>query len=87
MPRRRFNALPDLVRALPARQLIHLWLAIFSTFSSIGFVLDILTGGRQPATILALNVIVSGLLAVGYAKVAMPARRWGYVAMIVAHLT
>ncbi len=72
MPRRRLNALPDLVRALPARQLIHLWLAIFGTFSSIGFVLDILTGGRQPAALLALNVIVSGLLAVGYAKVAMP---------------
>jgi hypothetical protein len=29
MPRGRFNALPDLVRALPARQLIHLRLAIF----------------------------------------------------------
>ncbi len=57
MPRRRFNALRDLVRALPARQLIHLWLAIFSTFSSIGLVLDILTGGRQPAALLALNVI------------------------------
>ncbi len=86
MPRR-VNPLPDLVRALPARQLIHFWIAIFTTFSSLGFVFDVLTGGRQPATLLAINVLACGLLAIGYARVGMPPRRWGYVAMFAAHLT
>lgn len=79
--------LPELVRTVPARQLIYLWLAIFSTFSMLGFALDILTRGRQPAILLALNVIFSGLFAVGYAIVSMPMRRWGYAAMVTVHLT
>ena len=70
---------------LPARQLIYLWFAIFSTFATIGFVLDILTGGREPALLLALNVIFSGAFAVGYAFVSMPMRRWGYPGMLAAH--
>jgi hypothetical protein len=53
----------------------------------IGFMLDILTRGRQPATLLALNVIFSGLLAVGYAMISIPMRRWGYAAMVTAHMT
>src|SRR5262245_64605995 len=81
------GALPTLVAALPARQLIYFWLAIFGTFSMIGFVLDILGQGRQPATLLALNVIASGLISVGYAMVSMPARPWGYAAMITIHVT
>ena len=84
--RRRLSSLPELVRILPAQQLIYLWLAIFCTFAMIGFVLDILTRGRAPATLLALNVICSGLFAVGYAKVSMPMRKWGYAAMVVAHM-
>jgi hypothetical protein len=87
MPRARLDPLPDLVRSLPARQLIHLWIAIFSTFSSLGFILDVLARGRHPAPLLALNVVVSGLLAIGYAKAALPRRRWGLVAMIAIHLT
>jgi len=75
--RRRLSSLPELVRILPPQQLIYLWLAIFCTFAMIGFVLDILTRGRAPATLLALNVICSGLFAVGYAKVSMPMRKWG----------
>ena len=86
MPSRRQNSLADLVRALPARQLIYFWLAIFSTFSSLGFVFDVLASGRQPATQVALNVFACGLLAVGYALLALPRQRWGYVAMIVAQL-
>jgi hypothetical protein len=85
MPRRRRNPLPDLVRTLPPRQLLTLWLAIFSTFSSLGFVFDVLSSGRQPAMQLALNVLACGLLAIGYAKVGMPPRLWGYVAVIAAH--
>jgi hypothetical protein len=53
----------------------------------IGFVLDILTRGRQPATLLALNVIFSGLFAVGYAVVSIPMRKWGYAAMMAAHMS
>ncbi|HEU4691413.1 MAG TPA: PP2C family protein-serine/threonine phosphatase [Vicinamibacterales bacterium] len=86
MPRRSINALPDLIRALPARQLIHFWIAIFSTFSSLGFVLDVLAGGRQPSPLLALNVLACGLLAIGYAKVTLPKQRWGFIAILAAHL-
>ena len=86
MPRRS-NPLPDLVRALPARQLIHFWLAIFTTFSSLGFVFDVLAGGRQPVMLLALNVLACGMLAIGYGKVGMPPRLWGYVAVVAAHVT
>src|SRR5688572_4839516 len=53
----------------------------------IGFVLDILTRGRQPAKLLALNVIFSGLFAVGYAMVSIPMRKWGYGAMMAAHMS
>ena len=72
---------------MPARQLIYLWLAIFMTFAMIGFALDILTRGRQPAMLLVLNVIFSGVFAVGYAVVSMPMRRAGYAAMIAGHFT
>jgi serine phosphatase RsbU (regulator of sigma subunit) len=53
----------------------------------IGFVLDILGRARQPAALLALNVVASGLLAVGYAFFVMPMRKWGYGAMIAIHIT
>lgn len=66
---------------------MYLWLAIFATFAMLGFALDILTRGRQPATLLALNVIFSGLVAVGYAVVSMPMRKWGYASMIAVHFT
>jgi hypothetical protein len=79
----RSGSLPDLIRTLPARQLVYLWLAIFSTFAMLGFVLDILGRGRQPATLLALNVIASGLFAVGYGIASTRARhRW--IAVMVA---
>ena len=81
------GSLPELVRALPARQLIYLWMAIFSTFSMLGFALDIIGRGRQPTALLALNVVFSGLIAVGYAYVSMPMRRWGFTAMIAIHVT
>jgi sigma-B regulation protein RsbU (phosphoserine phosphatase) len=84
--RGRINSLPELVRILPQRQLMYLWLAIFSTFAMIGFVLDILTRGRQPAALVALNVMFSGVFAVGYAMVSMPMRKWGYAAMVTMHM-
>lgn len=82
----RSGSLPELVRTLPMRELTYLWTAIFCTFAMLGFVLDVLGGGRQPAALLALNVLCSGALAVGYAMVSMPMRRRGYAAMIAAHV-
>jgi stage II sporulation SpoE-like protein len=80
------GSLPQLVQALPARQLIYLWLAIFSTFSLIGFTLDIILRGREPAPQLALNVVFSGVIAVCYALVSMPMRRWGFLSLVGIHL-
>jgi hypothetical protein len=73
------------VRTLPPRQLLYLWIAIFSTFAMLGFVLDILARGRQPATLLALNVIASGLFAVGYGIASTRARRRWFAVMVAAH--
>lgn len=84
--RRRLSSLPELILILPPQQLKYLWLAIFGTFSMLGFALDVLTRGRQPPLLLALNVICSGLFAIGYAWVSMPMRTWGYVAMFTAHM-
>jgi hypothetical protein len=83
----RRGSLPELVRALPQRQLLSLWLAIFSTFAMIGFALDILGQGRQPAMLVALNVVASGLISVGYAIASMPMRPFGYAAMVAVHIT
>jgi hypothetical protein len=79
------GSLPELVRTLPSRQLLYLWIAIFSTFAMLGFVLDILNDGRQPAALLTLNVIASGLLAVGYGIAATRTRRGLFAAMVAAH--
>jgi hypothetical protein len=80
------GSLPELVRALPSRQLIYLWIAIFSTFAMLGFVVDVGARARQPATLLALNVVFSGLIAVGYWFVSMPMRRWAFTALFAIHL-
>jgi serine phosphatase RsbU (regulator of sigma subunit) len=89
VPRFRFarGSLPELVRTLPARQLIYFWTAIFSTFAMIGFVLDVLGRGRQPVALLALNVASSGLIAVGYAVASMRGKTRGYAAMVAIHIT
>ena len=85
----RFNrgSLPELVQALPTRQLLFFWGAIFFTFAMIGFTLDILGRGRQPAALLTLNLLASGILAVGYGMASMPMRRWAYAALIAIHVT
>jgi hypothetical protein len=85
------------VRVLPPRQLLPLWIAIFCTFSMMGFALDIINQGREPAVLLVLNVVASGLLAIGYAIVSLPmrgnaiisnrTRPWGYAAMVAIHIT
>jgi hypothetical protein len=47
--------------------LTPLALAIFALFSIMGFLSDVMTGGRQPAGLLAANVLFSGTIAIGYA--------------------
>ncbi len=79
------GSLPQLIRTLPLRQLLYLWIAIFSTFAMLGFVLDILGRGRQPVPLLALNVITSGLLAVGYGMASARVRRGWFAAMVTTH--
>lgn len=83
----RLPSLVQLVRTLPGRQLVYLWVAIFSTFSMIGFVLDILRNGREPALLLAMNVVAGGTFSVLYALASMPARPRRYAAILIAHAT
>ncbi len=52
------------MRAVPPRQLVPLWSAIFFTFAMLGFVVDVLARGRYPLPLLAAVVISSGLLAI-----------------------
>jgi hypothetical protein len=80
------GSLPQLVRTLPPRQLLYLWIAIFSTFAMLGFVLDILARGRQPVALLALNVIASGLFAIGYGIASARVRRGWFAVMVAAHV-
>ena len=58
------ESLAELVRTLPARQLLLFWLAIFSTFATIAFIIDVVAGGRLPLVWLATTALVSGGLAV-----------------------
>lgn len=64
------NRKPDYRKAfwknLPPTSYAIVLAAIFFTFSSIGFIGDILNAGRMPAGKLLGNVIFSGLIAIGY---------------------
>jgi serine phosphatase RsbU (regulator of sigma subunit) len=76
-------SLGELVRTLPARQLLLLWLATFSTFATIAFMIDILFGGRFPTAWLVSMALVSGTLAVGFAVTSLR-RQWFAFASLVA---
>jgi len=69
------ESLAELVRTLPARQLLLFWLAIFSTFATLGFIIDVVAGGRFPLVWLATTALVSGGMAVGITATSMR-RRW-----------
>jgi len=75
-----------MIRTLPARQLKFFWLAIFSTFTMFGFAIDVMMRGRQPAALLVMNAVASGVLSVLYAIASLPARRARYLAVLAAHL-
>lgn len=51
---------------LPPASYAIILAAIFLTFSSIGFIVDILNAGRLPPGILLGNVLFAGLTAIGY---------------------
>src|SRR5262245_62134703 len=76
-------SLGELIRTLPARQLMLLWLAIFSTFTAIAFMMDIILGGRLPLAWLASMALVSGTLAAGFTATSLR-RRWFAFASLVA---
>ena len=76
-------SLGELVRTLPARQLLLLWSAIFSTFATVGFLLDILVGGRFPLEWQVWNVMLSGGLAVGFSVTSLR-RQWLGLAALIA---
>jgi serine phosphatase RsbU (regulator of sigma subunit) len=59
---------------------------VFCTFAMLGFVLDILTKGRQPPWLLAANVIASGTFSVLYLRVSVPTlRKPALTALLAAH--
>lgn len=64
------NRKPDYRKAfwknLPPGSYAIVLAAIFCTFSTIGFIVDILNAGRLPAGKLLGNVIFAGLVAIGY---------------------
>jgi len=64
-------------RQMPARSYALLLLAIFFTFSTLGFILDLWRGGAQPVPALILSVLYSGLLGVAYGHGAM--RNWKFI--------
>jgi hypothetical protein len=55
------------VRDLPARDFLPLGLAIFSLFSILGPVTDLLDGARRPVLSVVRNSLFSGAIALGYA--------------------
>jgi len=76
-------SLGELVRTLPARQLMLLWLAIFSTFATIAPIMDVGVGGRLPIGAVALTALVSGVLAVGFSATSLR-RQWFAMATLIA---
>jgi len=81
-----YQSLTTLVRTLPTRQLLPFWAAIFSTFSMIGFSVDLLNQGRQPIVLLAINVMASGAVSIPYALFSMPVRKWPLATVMAGHL-
>jgi serine phosphatase RsbU (regulator of sigma subunit) len=75
-------SLAELVRTLPARQLLLFWLALFTSFASMAFLLDVMGGGRTPIVWIAANALVSGGVAVASTATLMR-RQWIAFAVVV----
>jgi hypothetical protein len=83
---RRYRSIAGLVRVLTPRQLLPFWLAIGLTFAAFGFLVDVTARGRSAPMTLALNVVFSGALAVGYAWTGTTGRRSWFAGIMVVHL-
>jgi len=84
---RRYRSIAGLVRVLTPRQLLPFWLAIGLTFAAFGFLVDVTARGRSAPMTLALNVVFSGALAVGYAWTGTTGRRRWFAGIMAVHLT
>jgi hypothetical protein len=62
---------------------VLLWLALFSTATSIAFMVDVIAGGRFPIAWLASTGLVSGVLAVGFTATSLR-RQWAALAALIA---
>src|SRR5688572_30756965 len=81
-----FPSLTTLVRTLPTGQLLPFWVAIFSTFSIIGFSMDLLHEGREPIVRLAMNVVSSGAFSTLIIRLSLPVRKARLAVAIVGYL-
>lgn len=72
---KRYRSIAGLLSVLTPRPLLPFWLAIGLTFAAFGFLVDVTARGRSATVTLALNVLFSGTLAVGYAWMGMTGRR------------
>lgn len=61
------TSLRTLVRELTPRQLLPLGLAIFTLFSVLGLMTDVMGGARDPILFVVANSALAGAVAIGYA--------------------
>jgi phosphoserine phosphatase RsbU/P len=91
MSRRRWSveaaSLQDLLEELSWLAFVLLALAIFFLFSTIGFLVDIMGGGRQPAAELVATVIFSGCISLVYAYGGLRRSSVAIVIGITIHIT
>jgi hypothetical protein len=80
------TSLTSLVGTLPTRQLLSLWMAVFSTFSMVGFSMDLLNEGRQPIVRLAMNAVSSGAFLTLFLRLSLPVRKGRLAVAIVSYL-
>jgi hypothetical protein len=67
----------------PLRALVPLLLAVFCTFTAVGFLVDVASVGRMHPRALAAIVTFSGLVAVAFALVAVRRRYWLFAPVVV----
>jgi hypothetical protein len=70
-------------RATPLRALAPLLAAIFCTFTAIGFLVDVANRGEMQPPTLAGVVVLSGLVAVAFALIAIRRRYWLFAPVVV----
>ena len=58
-------------RSLPNRSYFKLLIAVFLTFSTMGFINDLWNTGQQPLWKLLITTIYFGLMGVGFAHITM----------------